>query len=348
MHSQETINQTASVFQNHRDELGFVSTAQCKEKDLYVEKQNNRVVGAAICNHCVRKPQTTLYDIAVTDEYKNRGIGTKIVKKIKRDSPHNKIVAKCPENLSANKFYEKTGWEKINKEDGKNVDLNVYEYTFKNIDIITTGRPDLTTYAHSHGWLSGCRLDALKNYERDNISPAFIDVHWENPDRNELLKACKKHEPKYVVAGDYDGSNFEVINSFADDLNEHAENVIIVPHGEGEVRKVPDKYVVGYSTPSGYAETDAPIEEYQGNDIHILGGTMNKLDSVTTKLYNDIISIDTNTHHRDATQFGEYWSQTVPQRKKIPTTETCVREAYENAVVNMTYGFEQWGLITKK
>lgn len=327
--------------------MGFVSTAQCKEKDLYIERRDDNVVGAAICNHCVRKPQTTLYDIAVDDKYKGRGIGTKLVEKIKRNSPHEKIIAKCPKNLPANKFYQNTGWEQTHTEKGKNVDLNVYKYTFNNIDLITTGRPDLTQYAHSHGWLSGCRLDALQNYERANISPEFIDIHWEEPNRDGLLKACKKHEPTYAVAGDYDGSNFTTINSFADDLNKYVENVIIVPHGEGEVEKVPDEYVVGYSTPSGYAETDAPIEEYKNHKIHVLGGTMNKLNSITTTLYDEIISIDTNTHHRDATQFGEYWSKTVPQRKKMPTNQRCVREPYENAVVNMTYGFEEWEMITK-
>jgi len=173
----------------------------------------------------------------------------------------------------------------------------------------------------------------------------FIDVHWEDPDQDTLLAKCMTHQPEYVVAGDYDGDNYDTINDFADSLREYAENVIIVPHEPGEVSKVPEWAVVGYSTPTNYAGTDAPVWEYFGRDVHVLGGTMNQIKVVVDHLRNEIVSIDTNTMHRDATRFGEYWSQEPQTRKQTAGIEDDIREAYENSILNMTYAFEQWGLI---
>lgn len=338
-------SKAADVFQQHRDELGFVNTAQCEEKSLYTVESGGEVVGSALANHCVRKPQTTLYDIAVLPDHRDKGFGEQLVDQIKRDSPHSKIIAKCPVDLPSNEFYKQTGWSCIDTEDGKNRALNVWKYEISNVDIITTGRPDLTEYAHKHGWLTGCRLDAIQNYEKEGVTPDFIDLHWEQPDQDQLLTKAMQHNPEYVVAGDYDGENYEQINDFANQLRSYAENVIIVPHEPGEVKKVPEWAIVGYSTPTGYEGTDAPIWEYTGRDVHILGGTMPQIQTVVNHLKNSIVSIDTNTHHRDATQFGEYWSKSDRQRKQVADIGNTVRPAYENSVLNMTYAFEEWGLI---
>lgn len=119
--------QAANLFQDHRDELGFVNTAQCREKDLYTVEREGNVVGAALGNHCIRKPQTTLYELAVDESSRREGIATELIKRMAADSKHDKIVAKCPVDLPANEFYESTGWGCINTESGKNRALNVWE-----------------------------------------------------------------------------------------------------------------------------------------------------------------------------------------------------------------------------
>lgn len=116
------------LFQRHRDELGFINRARCREKDTYSIECNGVVVGAAICNHCVRKPQTTLYDIAVDEDYRRNGIATDLIEMIAQESPHDKIVAKCPVSLDAMEFYKNTGWVRVGTEDGKNVELSIWVY----------------------------------------------------------------------------------------------------------------------------------------------------------------------------------------------------------------------------
>jgi len=118
----------AEVFQQHRDELGFVTEAQCTEKDLYTVERDGETVGAALANHCVRKPQTTLYDIAVCETDRGEGVASQLVNKIADETPHDKIIAKCPIDLPANQFYNQTRWKLNAVEKGKNRSLAVWEY----------------------------------------------------------------------------------------------------------------------------------------------------------------------------------------------------------------------------
>jgi len=117
----------ADLFQNHRKELGFVNRAQCAEKDLVTVERAGEVVGAALANHCVRKPQTTLYELAVSQKARREGIATRLVQELAVESPHEKIIAKCPADLPSNQFYNQTGWTLIDVEEGKNRPLCVWE-----------------------------------------------------------------------------------------------------------------------------------------------------------------------------------------------------------------------------
>jgi len=346
-------NEAAQVFQEHREELGFVNTAQCEEKDLYTVSREGHTVGAALTNHCVRKPQTTLYDIAVLPEYRREGIAQELVDQIGRDTPHEKIVAKCPVDLPANEFYDNTGWVRVDREDGKNRALNVWQYNVESVDLVTTGRNDLTSYAEQYGWLVGSELSYIPHHERHGRTLDFIDMAWDDPKPDDLISACMKHEPKYAIAGDYEhrddgelvGEPIEVVNERAELLTQWVDHPVVVPHLPGEPAEVPDCAIVGYSTPTRYGGTEAPLWEYQDKDVHVLGGTMNGIKLVVDHLGDSINSIDTNTMHRDATQFGEYWSQSTPARKRTAGTSNDIREAYENSILNMTYAFDQWGVI---
>lgn len=338
----------ADVFQQHRHELGFVNRAQCDEGDLYVERRSGEVVGAALANHCVRKPQTTLYELAVLPEYRRQGIATELIDKLARESPHNKVIAKCPAELPANEFYRTTGWEQIGSEDGKNRELNVWEYSIpESPTLITTGRPDLVTIAERYGWLRGSRLDYIDRHESRGHDVDFIDIHWEDPDADELLAATMRHRPSHVVAGDYDGDNIGEINERAQKLRQWAENVIVVPHEPGEVERVPEWAVVGYSTPTKYAGTDAPIWEYRGRDVHILGGTVEQITKIYGHLRNSVVSIDTNTFHRSATQFAKWWGGSSPHWNRLAALADAKNAAvaYQNTMANLTYALEEKSII---
>lgn len=341
----------ADVFQAHRDELGFVNRAQCQEGDLYTVERDGQVVAAALGNHCVRKPQTTLYELAVLPEYRRRGIASELIARMAWESPHEKIVAKCPVGLPANEFYRADGWTRVGVEDGKNRDLAVWEKDISRPDRITTGRDDLTAIAARYGWLRGSRMDDLGRYEKRDISLSFIDLHWSDPDPAALLSAAKRHRPEYVVAGDYDedAGDYEEINDRARQLRDYAENVIVVPHASEGLHHVPEWAVVGYSTPSDYAATSAPMWEYQAVDqpIHILGGTPEQMRHVAVHLGDSVQSFDMNSHHLAATQYAKWWGGSTPRWNRLPTTVAAsenAAQAYENSIMNLTYSLRAEGL----
>jgi ribosomal protein S18 acetylase RimI-like enzyme len=341
----------ADLFQNHRDELGFVNRAQCREGDLVTESRDGRVVGALLGNHCVRKPQSTVYELAVAPEYRHEGIGRSLVRQFANQSPHDKLVAKCPATLPATDFYEATGWERIDTEDGKNRALAVFEKSLDDTPtLITTGRRDLTEIAGEYGFLRGARLDHLGHYEANDTPVDFIDLHWEDPDVEGLMEAAERHQPRYIIAGDYDGDNIAEINERGEYLRDYAENVIIVPHEPGEVERVPEWAVVGYSTPTKYAGTDAPIWEYTGRDVHILGGKIEQICEIYAHLAESVVSIDSNSWHRGATSFAKWWGKSSPSWNKLATATAQpenANRAYENSMLNITYSLRENGVISR-
>jgi GNAT superfamily N-acetyltransferase len=336
-----SVEAAADVFQAHRDELGFVNRAQCRDGDLVTLERDGEVAGALLGNHCVRKPQSTVYELAVLPEYRRQGFGTELVERFADESPHEKLVAKCPVPLPANDFYRSTGWERVDRESGKNRDLNVWEYHIpESPDLITTGRPDLTAVAAKYGWLRGSRLDDVPRYENRDVSLNFIDLHWKEPKPDELLAAAMRHRPQYVVAGDYDGENYAEINERAAEIRPYAENVIVVPHKPGEIERVPEWAVVGYSTPTKYAGTNAPVWEYRGRDVHILGGKIEQMIQLYGYLADSIVSMDCNSFHRGATSFAKWWGHSKPRWNKLATPvakSENAKRAYENTMLNLTY-----------
>lgn len=175
------------------------------------------------------------------------------------------------------------------------------------LDVITTGRPDLTAMAEEYGCLRGTRIDDESRYRQRDVQVDFLDLHWEDPDFQSLLEAAAWHDPKYIIAGDYDGSNYQQINDRARQLRNLAEHVIVVPHHPGEVAKIPEWAVVGYSTPTDYGGTEAWLWEYRDRPIHILGGTPHQQLEVLRYLADDAVSVDGNSYHKAATLGAKYW-----------------------------------------
>lgn len=220
------------------------------------------------------------------------------------------------------------------------------------VDIITTGRPDLTEYAAEYGYLRGARLDKLGEYEVRDISVDFLDMHWENPQPDLLVEKAREHTPKYVIAGDYlrDEDNVAAVNDRADRLSPHAENVIVVPKSPGDLAHVPDWCIVGYSTPTDYGGTDIKRRKYREthHDIHILGGTPHQQHRVLADLWvENVVSMDCNSHHKAATIGAKAWYPARPRWRKVGPEgmANAVEQAYKISVGNLNREHQRRGLF---
>lgn len=238
-------------------------------------------------------------------------------------------------------------------------------------DVITTAGHEHMRIAYEYGFKTGGRLDNIDRLVEDGIPIHFIDMDWHNPEFDRLVEACKKHNPEYVVGGDYTkhdpshpDSNVEEINERAEILNQYAENVQVVPHGSNQVEHVPDWAVVGYSVPTTYGAAEGELIDYHGRDIHLLGGAPAKQMRMIREFGEDIVSIDGNAINKMANVANRYWTggkweyQTDrqwrpddpnpvprPVRRDVPGSElvdpdlTSNRnfEAYERSVLHWAY-----------
>jgi ribosomal protein S18 acetylase RimI-like enzyme len=118
----------------HRKELGFVRRPTLIEaidrSEILVAKQNGNTVGFVEYRHR-RDEQTTLYNIAVFPEYRRLGVGRKLVQSLVNEAKErNKryISLKCPEDLTANEFYEILGFQLQVIEPGKHRRLKIWQW----------------------------------------------------------------------------------------------------------------------------------------------------------------------------------------------------------------------------
>lgn len=217
------------------------------------------------------------------------------------------------------------------------------------VDIITSGRLDLTEYAGEKGYLRGARLDKADRYANHGVAVDFLDMDWNDPDPDKLIRAAKDHRPKYVVAGDYlrDEDNTAIVNQRAETLSDYAENVIVVPKSPGDLADVPEWCVVGYSVPTDYGGTDIRLQKYTEipQDIHVLGGTPHRQFDIVGRLWLDSVrSIDGNSIHKSATIGAKAWYPDSPHWRKMDGDD-AVERAYKTSVDNLIQAFESRGYI---
>lgn len=128
------------VADQHRSELGFVNiailrAAQSKGWLLVAaewDEKRNRDVVVGFANFRIRQDKNaTLYEIAVEDAHKRTGVGTRLLSALIRRghlAGGQFIRLKCPCDLSANRFYQKRGFQHVDTERGKKRPVNVWHY----------------------------------------------------------------------------------------------------------------------------------------------------------------------------------------------------------------------------
>ena len=123
-----------------KQELGFVNIAVLREAQsrgwLLVavawddDIQAENIVGFA--NFRLRKDRNaTLYDLAVQNQYRKNGVGTRLLSELIRRvhvAGGTHVRLKCPEELPANTFYQRSRFQHVETVAGKKRRLNVWYY----------------------------------------------------------------------------------------------------------------------------------------------------------------------------------------------------------------------------
>jgi len=132
----------------------------------------------------------------------------------------------------------------------------------------------------------------------------FVDNDFHDYDHQVHLDFVKEHRPKYATARDVmtkeqcreagvDYYSLEQILEMGEELNEYAENVIVIPKYDC-IDDIPAKYMLGYSIPTSYGGTPLPLGAFEGRNVHLLGGSWKQQRNALEILGDDIVSVDNN------------------------------------------------------
>ena len=121
----EDIDSIKKIADKYTKEIGFVLrpalVEHCNKKTLLVYEIDGEIMG--FCNyHHRRDGINVIYEICVSDNYRNKGIAKQLIDNIPKP-----IRLKCPVDNESNKFYIHIGARLIETVAGKKRDLNVYE-----------------------------------------------------------------------------------------------------------------------------------------------------------------------------------------------------------------------------
>jgi hypothetical protein len=142
----------------------------------------------------------------------------------------------------------------------------------------------------------------------------FVDCDYKKYNQKKHLDSVKEFRPKYATVRDImsqdqcakDGIeyfSFEQIIDYAYELNEYAENVILIPKID-VINQIPDNFMLGFSIPTSHGGTTMPIEKFGNHKVHLLGGSWKaQLDYITR--YDFIVSCDNNMLNKRAI-YGQF------------------------------------------
>ena len=192
------------------------------------------------------------------------------------------------------------------------------------VDLIYTwaGRDTSCCQAVKLGLLYGIQSARTKCLYTDRMQGheiQFIDNDYFHYDHKKHLEDVARYRPKYATTRDilsreqcermgiryYD---IDTILRWAEELEEYAENVIIIPKYEC-LDEIPDKYVLGYSIPTSHGGTPMPIERFLGRRIHLLGGSPQSQYRYYLAARPWVVSID-NNYIAKLNRYGQVWSLT--------------------------------------
>jgi hypothetical protein len=143
----------------------------------------------------------------------------------------------------------------------------------------------------------------------------FVDNEYADYKHDVHLAAVERFKPKYATTRDIMSKDqcaqakikhfsFEQIMKWAEELKQHAQNVIIIPKYDC-IKDIPKEYVLGFSIPTSHGGTKIDAKLFKGRKIHLLGGSWKAQLGYLGFFGTDVVSMDQNYIGKIA-QYGNY------------------------------------------
>lgn len=177
-------------------------------------------------------------------------------------------------------------------------------------ELVFCHRAEFCRVADQLGFRLGTRADQFDTNRTqelldDGFSIDFVDNDFEEPSYERLRDIVDRTDPEYVVLPDvYDTDDVVDVVSFGEEMvAEYGVTPVVVPKIEFDYTTIPDDWIVGFSVPSGYGETEIPITAFTNHQVHLLGGShTNQIEYANRAVENDveIFSVDGNAFAKGA------------------------------------------------
>lgn len=143
---------------------------------------------------------------------------------------------------------------------------------------------------------------------------AFVDNDYFAYDHAKHVETVARFRPKYATVRDVmteaqcaaagiDYYPLEQILDWADELSQHAQNVIVIPKFDC-IDAIPERYMLGYSVPTSHGGTPLHVDLFRGRRVHLLGGSWKAQLAHLAALGDDVVSLDNNYLQKQANFAG--------------------------------------------
>ena len=145
----------------------------------------------------------------------------------------------------------------------------------------------------------------------------FADQDWKKPNRTTYMAALATHRPQMATVLDWEQiCQLPEVLEWAEEASAYTDHVVIIPKVVEEIGRIPrtiggKPVVLGYSVPTRYGATPCCWWEFEGRQVHLLGGSphaqMREWDYL--RRVADVVSADGNMINLAATRHCKYWQQ---------------------------------------
>lgn len=170
------------------------------------------------------------------------------------------------------------------------------------------------------GWKFGINSDrghdcsCVDRWEPHKV--VFVDNNFKNYNHKKHVDMVMRYHPKYCTVRDIISKEKckmmgieyyspEAILDFAEELSSYSDNVIVIPKEIEYIDKIPSKFMLGYSVPTGYGGAEFSIDNFTGRRVHLLGGRWKNQLRLIETFGDGIVSFD-NNHISRISQYGKY------------------------------------------
>jgi hypothetical protein len=181
-------------------------------------------------------------------------------------------------------------------------------------------RYEFCLVADQLGFRCGTRADEFETNRiqqllDDDIALDLVDNNFKDPDTQRLSSIVKKTGAEFVVLPDvYAVCELDQIIEYGKQLvSDFDVTPIIVPKCSIDESTIPPSWIIGFSVPSGYGETDIPVTEWTDHRVHLLGGSpRNQIQyaNVAVDAGVDVFSVDGNSFAK-AASYGNIINEPV-------------------------------------